>query len=154
MMNWILLVMAAVAAIVVAMIVGGLMAPRTRVATRTLDCDASASDVYRLLREADGPPRWFAALPTMHVQDESAPDRVHFALLNDDGTPMGTWIVTVHSEQERVVATITEQVDVDNVLLRFLRSFGGDGARPRAFLEAVAGQLGVAARIGDPSASP
>jgi hypothetical protein len=153
MMNWILLVMAAVAAIVVAMILGGLMAPRTRMATRTLECDASATDVYRLLREADGPPRWYAALPTMHVQDELAPHRVQFALVNDDGTPMGSWKVTVHTEPERVVATITEHVAVDNLILRFLRSFGGNGARPQAFLEAVAGQLGVPARIGDTSGS-
>ena len=148
MMNWILLVMATIAAIVVAMIVGGLLAPRGRLATRTLTVDAAPEAVYRLLREADGPPRWCPALPTMRVDEEHQPSALRFTLLDDEGTRLGTWDVTVRAERGRTVATIAEQVSVSNPVVRFLRSFGGNGTRPQRFLEAVARELGGAHVVG------
>lgn len=149
MMNWILLVMATVAAVVLSMLIGGLLAPRERVATKSLMCDAQPERVYALLREADGPPRWCASLPTMRVQSEAPPHRATFALFDDDGGDLGTWHLTVQRDGDHTVATIREQVAVPNPILRFLRSFGGNGARAHAFLEAVAGELGVVPRISD-----
>jgi hypothetical protein len=151
MMNWILLVMATVAAIVLSMIIGGLLAPRERVATKSLVCEALPERVYALLREADGPPRWCASLPTMRLQNEAPPDRATFALFDDDGRDLGTWHITVRRDGDHTVATIREQVAVPNPILRFLRSFGGNGARAQAFLESVAGELGVAPQVGDAS---
>lgn len=148
MMNWILLVMGAVAAVVVAMIVGGLLSPRIRTATRTLTCEATPDAVYHLLREADGPPRWCPALPTMDVQVADAPRHLRLALRDDDGAPLGTWDITVHGHEAHTVVTLTETVAVNNPVLRFLRSFGGTGERPQRFLEAVARELGCPPRIG------
>lgn len=149
MMHWILLLMATVAFVVVAMVVGGLLSPRIRVATRVLTCDRARAEVYRLLRQADGPPPWCPSLPTMRAEDEIEDERVRFALEDDDGTPIGSWVVTVSEGGGRTVATITESVSVSNPVLRFLRSFGGNGARPQAFLQAVAGELGVPALVRD-----
>lgn len=149
MMNWILLVMATVAAVVLSMLIGGLLAPRVRVATKSLACDVEPERLYRLLREADGPPRWCASLPAMRVQEEAAPHGVTFMLFDDDGGALGTWHITVRQDHELTVATISEQVAVPNPILRFLRSFGGNGARVQAFLAAVAGELGVAPSITD-----
>lgn len=148
MMNWILLVMATIAAVVVAMLLGGAMAPRTRRSVRSLYAARRVNDVYACVREADGPPRWCANLPTMRVADAQAPDRITFTLIDDDGAEMGQWDVTiavVSGEDVRTCVTITETVTVQNLLLRFLRSLGGNGARPQRFLEAVARQLGVPA---------
>ena len=154
MMNWILLVMATIASVMVAMLIGGAMAPRTRTSVRTLLAARPVSDVYARVREADGPPRWCAELPTMRVSAEQAPHELTFTLLNDDGAEMGRWQITVGAhndtsngtpEQTRV--TIIESVTVNNLVLRFLRSLGGNGARPQRFLEAVAHQLDVPADI-------
>lgn len=149
MMNWILLVMAAIAAVIVAMLLGGAMAPRTRVASRTLLVPRSVLEVYAQLREVDGPPRWCADLPTMRVTSEAAPHTLVLTLLDDDGHDMGTWQVTVEDRSPATGSstTITETVTVNNLIVRFLRSLGGNGARPQRFLEAVAAQLDVPAEI-------
>jgi hypothetical protein len=151
MMNWILLVMATVAAVVVAMLLGGAMAPRTRVSVRSLRAARPATEVYARLREADGPPRWCAELPTMRVLEEQAPHRLTFTLLDDDGAEIGRWHITVAADGDDATGpsqvTITESVTVNNLILRFLRSLGGNGARPQRFLEAVAHQLDVAADV-------
>lgn len=150
MMNWILLVMATIAAVVVAMLLGGAMAPRTRRSMRSLIAARPPADVYARVREADGPPRWCAELPTMRLSDEQAPSALSFTLLDDDGAEMGRWHVTVavvSDMDDRTCVTITEVVTVNNLLLRFLSSLGGHGARPQRFLEAVARQLDVSADI-------
>ena len=95
MMNWILLVMATIAAVMVAMLLGGAMAPRTRRSVRSLHAARHVHDGYACVREADGPPRWCADLPTMHVADVQAPDRITVTLIDDDGAAMGQWDVTV-----------------------------------------------------------
>jgi hypothetical protein len=107
-------------------------------------------DVYARVREADGPPRWCADLPTMQVAAEAVPHDVTFTLLDDEGAEMGRWHVTVgvhDGGNGQTIVTITESVTVHNLLLRFLRSFGGNGARPQRFLEAVAQQLDAPADI-------
>ncbi|GAB1343700.1 hypothetical protein [Gemmatimonas sp.] len=149
MMNWILLVMATVAAVVLAMLIGGLLSPRVRVASKSLVCDVEPERLFQLLRAADGPPRWCASLPTMRVQEEAPPHGVTFMLFDDDGGARGMWRITVQRDEERTVATISEQVTVPNPILRFVRSFGGNGARLQTFLEAVAGELSVPPRIRD-----
>ncbi len=150
MMNWILLVMATIAAVMVAMLLGGAIAPRTRRAGRSLIAARSVADVYARVREADGPPRWCAELPTMRVSDEQAPRSLTFTLLDDDGAEMGRWDVTVSALDGPDAWTrisISETVTVNNLLMRFLRSLGGNGARPQRFLEAMAHQLDVPAEI-------
>ncbi len=150
MMNWILLVMATIAAVMVAMLLGGAMAPRTRRSVRSLIAARPADDVYACVREADGPPRWCAELPTMRVTDDAAPGSLAFTLLDDDGAEMGHWHVTVtpvSDADDRSRVVIVESVTVNNLVLRFLRSLGGNGARPQRFLEAVARQLDVPADI-------
>lgn len=142
MMNWILLVMAAVAAVVVAMIVGGLLSPRVRVAVASWQCEgASSDDVFRLVREADGPPRWCPDLPTMVVEAEQPPEQLRLALRDDDGAPLGSWDVQVAAADGGAEVTITETVAVPNPIRRFLLAFGGHGERPRRFLAAAAAEL-------------
>lgn len=143
MMNWILLVMGGIVAVVLAMLLGGAMAPRTRTATRTLRTSRRADEVFAYLRQADGPPRWCADLPAMRVREAEPPHRLDLTLLDDDGQPIGEWQVSVREEEGGTVATIAETVRVDNLLLRFLASLGSDGARPQRFLDAAAAQLGL-----------
>ena len=146
MMNWILLVMGAMVAVVLAMLLGGAMAPRTRTATRTLRTSHRVDEVFACLRQADGPPRWCADLPAMRVRETEPPHRLGLTLLDDDGQPIGEWQVTVREEEDGdTVATIAETVRVDNLLFRFLASLGTDGTRPQRFLDAAAAQLGVKA---------
>ncbi|WP_396224051.1 hypothetical protein [Gemmatimonas sp.] len=152
-MNWILLVMAAIVAVGLAMLAGGAMAPRERVAARALTTPCPAADLFALLRAADGPPRWCANLPAMRVVHESPPATVHFELVTDDGAPMGTWTVHVTEMAQGSKATIVEAVAVPNLLLRFVRSIGGNGARPERFLVAVARELGVPATVDTPTSS-
>lgn len=146
MMNWILLVMGGIAAIVIAMLLGGAMAPRTRISSRSLKTDRRADAVFALLRQADGPPRWCADLPNMRCTNEQPPREATFVLLDDDGQDIGRWHVSVetltNAARSYTQATITESITVNNLLLRFLRSLGGNGARPQRYLEAVAAQLG------------
>jgi hypothetical protein len=161
-MNWILLVMAGIAAAVVAMLLGGALAPRTQTATRTLVVTGSMDTVYGRVREVDGPPRWCADLPSMHVTAEAAPHRLDLTLTDDDGRPMGAWQITLHPRpagaestvdavqvQVQVQVRITETATVDNLVLRFVRSLGGNGARPHRFLAALAEQSGAAPDVRD-----
>jgi hypothetical protein len=143
MMNWILLAMAAVAGVVLAIAMGGLLAPRVRVTTRMLTCDRSPEEVFRRVREADGPPRWHPSLPTMQVEEDAPPQRLRFVLLSDDGAPFGIWQVTVAAHDGQTITRLTETVNMANPIVRFLASVGGAEDRPRAFLESLARELGV-----------
>ena len=153
MMNWILLVMATIAATIVAMLLGGAMAPRTRRAVRSLHTTRTVADVYATAREVDGPPRWCADLPNMRVITEQAPHELTLVLLDDDGADTGQWHITVQPANgtengaDHAVITVAESVSETNLLLRFLRSLGSGGGRLERFLDALARQLDVPANV-------
>jgi hypothetical protein len=140
-MNWILLVMAAIGSVILAMIAGGLLTPRTRVTTRTLVTAHGAAELFALLRAADGPPRWCADLPTLRLEHEAPPHRVHFTIVSDDGVDIGDWQITVETGNAHTTASITETVSTVNPLLRFISTLGGSAGRTQHFLDAVAQQL-------------
>ncbi|AMW06056.1 hypothetical protein [Gemmatimonas phototrophica] len=142
MMNWILLVMAAIASVVVALILGGLATARTHRATRDLYFRAPIDAVWTLVRTIDETPAWCASLPAMTVLQEHAPHALTTQLLDDTGTPMGTWTLTLLAQKGGTQLSAAEEVDVRNPIQRFLRSFGAHSQRLDGFVEALGRQLG------------
>lgn len=67
MMNWILLLMGLVVAVVVALMLGGLMAPKQRRVVRGIRLPIRPDEAWPVVRQVDGPPRWCASLPNMRV---------------------------------------------------------------------------------------
>jgi hypothetical protein len=141
-MNWILLVMAAIASVVLALILGGLASTRTRSAAREVRLRAAITDVWALVRTINDTPAWCPDLPPMTVLEETRPRLLKTAVLDDTGAPVGTWLVAMSERDEGTQLSIAESVDVANPVQRFLRSFGNEAQRLDEFLRALGAQLG------------
>jgi hypothetical protein len=142
MMNWILLVMAAIASVVVALILGGLATARTHRAARDVHFRAHVDAVWQLVRTIDETPAWCPDLPAMLVLEERAPQALTTQLLDDTGTPIGTWTLALHERDGGTQLSVAEEVDVRNPIQRFLRSFGAHSQRIDGFVGALGRQLG------------
>jgi hypothetical protein len=134
--------MAAIASVVVALILGGLATARTHRATRDVYFRARIETVWTLVRTIDETPAWCPDLPAMTVLQERAPQGLTTQLLDDTGTPMGTWTLALHEQEGGTQLSVAEEVDVRNPILRFLRSFGAHSHRLDGFVEALGRQLG------------
>lgn len=148
MMNWILLVLAAIASLVMAMLVGGLLVPARVEISRSLDLATPPEDVWRLIHAVEQIPHWCPALPTLIVTDAAAPDRLALRLVGDSQEVVGDWKVLVEVHEGRTRLTVFESSVTSNPLLRFLRNFGGRTTRVDRLLRATATQLG------EPGATP
>lgn len=142
MMNWILLVMAAIVAVVLALILGGLASSRTHRASRDVTLRAPIDAVWRLARLVDETPAWCPQLPAMTVTEERAPHGLSTQLLDDTGEPMGTWSLSLREHDGGTRLSIEELLDVRNPVQRFFRSFGEDTRQIDGFVRALRGQLG------------
>jgi hypothetical protein len=142
MMNWILLVMAAIVSVVVALILGGLATSRTRSAAREVRLRAPLDNVWLLVRMVSETPAWCPDLPSMTVLEETRPRLLKTQLLDDTGTPVGHWLVAMSERDGGTQLTVAEMVDVPNPIVRFFRSFGDDARRVDGFLRALGQQLG------------
>ncbi len=146
MMNWILMVMATIASILIAMVVGGLMIPARVDIARCVSLAARREDVWRLVRAVDQIPDWCPSLPAFEVTAEQAPEMLWLRLRNDSQDIVGEWRVQFEESSDgqgdRTILTVFESSITTNPILRFLRSFGGRTGRVDRFLRAAAEQLG------------
>ncbi|MBL0938477.1 MAG: hypothetical protein IBJ03_06270 [Gemmatimonadaceae bacterium] len=164
MMNWILLIMGTIVAVVAALIFGGMLAPKRHRVERGIRLSVPPDEAWPTVRQVDGPPLWCASLPNMRVVEEEEAVRLRLEVLNDDEAVVGLWQVALLplNEQGNIAAdvstpavttllVITEQTDGGNPVLRLVRSVGTHSMRVDGFLEAVAQQLGLNARAMDVS---
>lgn len=146
MMNWILMVMATIASILIAMVVGGLMTPARVDIARCVPLAARRDDVWRLVRAVDQIPDWCPSLPAFEMIAEQAPETLSLRLRNDSQDIVGEWRVQFEEssdeQADRTMLTVFESSVTTNPILRFLRGFGGRTGRVDRFLQATAEQLG------------
>lgn len=142
MMNWILLVMAAIVAVLGALILGGLVSPRTRMAAREVRLRASLDRVWALVEQVEQTPAWCPDLPPMTVLETVAPQLMRLRVLNDDGAALGEWTLVTSARDGGTQLSVAEVIALPNPIQRFVRSFGNDTRRVDGFLRALAAQVG------------
>lgn len=151
MMNWILMVMGAIASIIVAMLVGGLMAPARLDITRTIRIAARRDEVWRVVRGVEQTPEWAPQLPALEVVQEEVPSSLTVRLRNDSHELVGEWRLQLDTTDDRTDLSVFASSVTRNPIARFLRSFRNRNAHVDRFLGGVAEQLGdFRARPQDP----
>lgn len=168
-MYWILLVMGALAAVVIALVVGGLATPRAHVVSRCVTVAASTDLVWRTIRDVgryaewrrelresvasngDDGPEWRESSgggsQRFGIVVDEAPVRLTARILDDDAPFTGEWSWAVAPEGAGTRVTLTERGEVGNPLFRFIAAhmYGYDRTIDR-YLRALA------VRVGDPAA--
>jgi len=165
-MYWILFVMGTVVALVVAVLVGGLVTPRTHRATRVIALRASNEQVWALVRDVARYADWRASVReslivdsdqpqlrwrettsrgsiTFGVVRDEAPHDFAARILDEDLPFSGEWSWHLTPKASGTQLSITESGAIDNVLFRFLAAHVfGYHRTIDTFLEAVAKRLG------------
>ncbi len=172
-MLWILFVMSIVAAVVIAIIVGGLATPRDHAVARTIVLSAPADAVWATIRDFSRYGDWRHELEGAEVIDteqsqprwrenstrgsvafgvtiDEPPRRLAARILDEDLPFTGewTWDVAEHGAGTRI--TITERGSVGNPIFRFVGAhFIGYTKSMDAYLKALADHHGARAVIID-----
>ncbi len=132
-MLWILFIMAAMVAVVVAIIVGGLVTPRDYVVTRTLRLHASAEAVWATIRDVDHTD-WRDDLDDAH-------DDGH-----DDASARSEWSWDITPDGDGILVAMTERGRIGNPLVRFFAAHvTGHTKRIDGYLHALARRHGESA---------
>jgi hypothetical protein len=166
-MYWILFVMGAIAAVVVALIVGGLVTPRDHAVARAIVVPAAPATVWHTIRDigryaewrdeledaavvdTDQPqPRWRETSTrgsvTFGVTQDDPPHRLVAQILDDDLPFTGAWTWEVTADGDGCRITITERGSVGNPVFRFVAAhFLGHTRSLDAYLRALARRHGV-----------
>jgi len=128
-MLWILFIMAAMVAVVVAIIVGGLVTPRDYVVTRTVRMHASAEAVWATIRDVD------------HTDWRDDTDDVY-----DDASARSEWSWDITPDGDGIRVAMTERGRISNPLVRFFAAHvTGHTKRIDGYLHALARRHGESA---------
>lgn len=142
MMNWILVVMGVIASIILAMLIGGLMAPARLDITRAIRIAARRDEVWRVVRGVQQIPDWAPQLPALEVTQEDMPSTLTVRLRNDSQELVGEWRLRLEVAGDGTDLSVFESSVTSNPIARFLRSFRNRNLRVDGFLGGVAEQLG------------
>lgn len=142
MMNWILVVMGVIASIILAMLIGGLMAPARLDITRTIRIAARRDEVWRVVRGVQQIPDWAPQLPALEVTQEDMPSTLTVRLRNDSQELVGEWRLRLEVAGDGTDLSVFESSVTSNPIARFLRSLRNRNLRVDGFLGGVAEQLG------------
>lgn len=146
MLKWTLLAIAALAVLVAAIAIVGLLLPREHVASRSATVDASADRVFdaiagvaayaswrsslssiEILAPVNGRPRWVEVSGgdrvTLEIVEQHPPDRVVTRIADPDLPFGGTWTFQLTPEGTGTRVTITEHGEVRNPMFRALARF-------------------------------
>ena len=137
-MYWILFVMAAMAAIVIALIIGGLATPRTHVVARTMVAPAAPEAVWAAIRDIMEHGATSFTVRTEDASRELVADR-----LDDNLEGAGTWTWLLQPEGAGTRVTLTQQGSVENPIARFVAIYAGYTRYVDRHLRELAAQLGA-----------
>ena len=150
-MYWILAIMAAIAAVIIALLVGGLVTPATYRVARRIHLRRHAHEVYALLADVSAYEQWLPSaaslVPMTPGPTNAAGDAQGLTLqvTDDDTKVQWQWHwevdasavdVTAHGARCRV--TLTERGRVGNPVLRFVAALRGHGSHAERTLRALA----------------
>ena len=137
-MYWILFVMAAMAAIVIAIIIGGLATPREHVVARSMVAPVAHDALWTAVRDSIE-----HGSTSFTVRNEERPFHLVADRLDDNLQPNGTWTWHLQPEGAGTRLTMTERASVENPVARFIAIYAGYTQQLDRYLHEVAGQLGL-----------
>jgi hypothetical protein len=135
---WILFVMAAMAAIVIALILGGLATPLTHVVARAMVAPAAPEAAWAAIRDI-----MEHGSTSFNVSAEDAPRRLVAIRLDDNLEAAGTWTWLLEPEGAGTRITLTQQGSVENPIARFIAIYAGYTRYIDRHLHELAAQLGA-----------
>lgn len=137
-MYWILVIMAAIAASLIALVVGGLVTPADYVAVRRIRLQRDAHDVRALLNDLSAYEQWAPSPSTLERQDAGNPQAIVLRVTDDDTKSQRRWEWHIDSDVAHSVITLTESGRVGNPVIRFFAALRGHGGGAERTLRALA----------------
>lgn len=166
-MYWILFIMSAIVAVILALIVGGLATPRHHAVARATTLPVGPEAVWNVIRDVARYAEWRHDLEradlvdtdqpqtrwretttrgsiTFGVSTDDAPHRLVARILDEDLAFTGEWTWQLHRDGDGTRVTITERGSVGNPIFRFIGAhFIGHTKTIDRYLQALAARLGA-----------
>ncbi len=137
MMYWILFIMFGIAAIVIAVLVGGSTAPRFHVVARAIVLRAPLADVVGAVRAVDDSP------VNLEITADDLPHTLRARVIGDDQSVQGEWLWRLTSDADGTRVTVTERGETPNPLARFAAAYAtGHTKQLDRYLRALGDRLG------------
>ena len=137
-MYWILAIMAAIAASLIALVVGGLVTPAEYRVVRRMRLPRDADDIRALLTDLSAYEQWAPSPCTIQRQDAGDAQTIVVQVTNDDTKVQLHWEWRIEGDVAHSVITLTESGRVGNPVVRFLAALRGPGAGAERTLRALA----------------
>lgn len=137
-MYWILVIMAAIAASLIALVVGGLVTPADYSAVRRIRLQRDAHDVRALLSDLSAYEQWAPSPSTLERQDTGGPQAIVLRVTDDDTKSQRRWEWHIAPDVAHSVITLTESGRVGNPVIRFFAALRGHGGGAERTLRALA----------------
>ncbi|MGV3710422.1 MAG: SRPBCC family protein [Gemmatimonas sp.] len=163
-MFWILLVMGLIVSLIVAMVVGGLVTPRTHVTGRVMQLQASPDTVWEKVSNVRGYPDWRDDVMSVDARTDQQgvltwteigskslsyaavtndpPHRFTSRITDEDLGYSGEWRFVLTPSGTGTRLTITEHGDVPNPVMRFIGSLIGHAGSIERYMRHLALSLG------------
>ncbi|WP_309670786.1 hypothetical protein [Gemmatimonas sp.] len=143
-MYWILVIMAAIAASLIALVVGGLVTPADYRVVRRMRLQRGADDVRALLTDLSAYEQWSPSPVTIARTGAAGTDAdvIELRVSDDDTEAAVRWEWRIDRDVAHSVITLTESGRVGNPVVRFFAAFRGHGGDAERTLRALAEHLG------------
>ena len=137
-MYWILAIMAAIAASLIALVVGGLVTPAEYRVVRRMRLPRGADDIRALLTDLSTYEQWAPSPCTIQRQDVGDAQTIVVQVTDDDTKVQLHWEWRIEGDGAHSVITLTESGRVGNPVIRFFAALRGHGAGAERTLRALA----------------
>ena len=143
-MYWILAIMAAIAAGLIALVVGGLVTPADYRVVRRIRLARGAHDVRALLADITAYEQWAPSPTTIErtAATDTDPDAIALRVTDDDTNAQLHWEWCIEPDAEdrtrSCSVTLTERGRVGNPVIRFFAALRGHGGNAERTLRALA----------------
>lgn len=141
-MYWILVIMAAIAASLIALVVGGLVTPADYRVVRRIRLSHSADALRALLSDLAAYEQWAPSPTTLTRQASSDAKVIALQVIDDDTKSERHWVWHIDGDGAQSVTTLTESGRVGNPVMRFFAGLRGHGGHAERTLRALAEHLG------------
>jgi hypothetical protein len=140
-MYWILVIMAAIAASLIALVVGGLVTPAEYRVVRRMRLQHGANELRALLSDLTAYEQWAPAPTTIEPLPGSDAETIVLRVTDDDTKSLLQWEWRVAGDDAHSVVTLTESGRVGNPVIRFFAALRGHGGNAERTLRALAEHL-------------
>ncbi len=137
-MYWILVIMAAIAAGIIALVVGGLVTPADYCVVRRIRLQRSTHELRTLLADLDAYDQWAPSPVTIERPASSDTEVVALRVTDDDTKSQIRWEWRIEADSAQSVITLTEWGRVGNPVIRFFAALRGHGGNAERTLRALA----------------